>query len=61
MAEDLDNEFELLNEAVRGRDPNMLKSWEDMYNRWVHVDHNGTCPFETADALRCKFLTVVPS
>jgi hypothetical protein len=59
MAEDLDNEFQLLNNAVRARDPDVLKSWEAMYHQWVHVDHKGTCPFETADALKREYLAVI--
>jgi hypothetical protein len=53
-AEDLDNEFQLLDDAVRARNSNVLQSWEEMYDRWVHVNHKGTCPFEAADALKRK-------
>jgi hypothetical protein len=59
MAESLDNEFKLLNDAVRARDPSVLKTWEDIYDRWVYVDHEGVCPFETADALKRKCTTTI--
>jgi hypothetical protein len=59
MAEDLDNKFDLLNKAVRSRDPAVLQSWEAIYHQWVHVDHKGTCPFETANALKRAF-TIQP-
>jgi hypothetical protein len=55
MAEDLDKEFQLLDDAVRARDPNVHQSWEKMYERWVHGDRKGTCPFEATDALKRKW------
>jgi hypothetical protein len=52
MAEELNQEFALLNQAVRARDADILTRWEAKYAAWVNSNHTGVCPFETEDAYK---------
>jgi hypothetical protein len=52
MAEELDQEFQLLDKAVFAHDPSVHAKWINEYRAWINGDHTGACPFETEDAYK---------
>jgi hypothetical protein len=49
MAEALENEYELLNTAIRERDPRRWKQWDAEFDAWMSGDRSGRCPFEAEE------------
>jgi hypothetical protein len=54
MAEELNSEFTLLDQAVKSRDAGVVAKWRAQYDAWVSGDHEGICLFENVDAFKRK-------